>query len=365
MSDISMTKVGLIIGFMIAIILATVLLPEVNRNASRIALTNTTISEMVLTNNNTINTLSQSANSIFNATAKNQTFLNFSGVTTDQVSVPSESHINFNNSNYSISMWIKANSTSNYGFLVSKSSGGVNGYELFKDNNVGIIRFSACDSAGVCNAPFFDIQTTMSVTDNKWHHVVAQLERNVSARIFIDGFMNASSTGGANKTTATTDLLFIGARSGAGNFIFNGSIDEVRLYNRTLNTTEILTINASGRTANASLTNSTLGLWMSFNENQGTTTFDKSPFSNNGSFTTATYQNDGINNTLISSDYIINGNQFTLLNPIYSYSQLTINYGYNIITDTSSSIFIRLTGILFLVGVIVIFAYFINREWFE
>lgn len=68
-------------------------------------------------------------------------------------------------------------------------------------------------------------------------------------------------------------------------------------------------------------------------ENQGTTAYDSSGNGNNGTISGATWDNDGINNTLISGvDYTVSGNTFTIENEQYAWSQITAAYTFA--TDT-------------------------------
>jgi hypothetical protein len=91
------------------------------------------------------------------------------------------------------------------------------------------------------------IQTTISVTDNQWHHVAVVLADdgtpNVSEiKLYVDGLLQATtvSLSQAINTVSATDVL-LGACDYAGTkgFYFNGLMDEVRIYNRALADAEI------------------------------------------------------------------------------------------------------------------------------
>ena len=70
--------------------------------------------------------------------------------------------------------------------------------------------------------------------------------------------------------------------SSTPNAFFNGSIDELRVYNQTLIQSQISEIYNSGRIANSSLPSDGLVLWYSFDEGTGTTIYDKSGNGNHG-----------------------------------------------------------------------------------
>ena len=63
---------------------------------------------------------------------------------------------------------------------------------------------------------------------------------------------------------------------------FNGGIDEVRIYNRSLSSLEVSEIYNSGRIANSSLPSNGLVLWYAFDENSDTTVHDLSGNGNDG-----------------------------------------------------------------------------------
>jgi len=87
--------------------------------------------------------------------------------------------------------------------------------------------------------------------DDEWHCVVGQRE-GTSIRIFIDGYLEASNTVEADYDLSGTSQhnAYIGAitdnSSGSLFKLFNGLIDEVRVYGRALSAEEILWL--AGRT---------------------------------------------------------------------------------------------------------------------
>jgi|GEM_PF-1796120 len=67
-----------------------------------------------------------------------------------------------------------------------------------------------------------------------------------------------------------------------GNSYFNGSLDEIRIYNRTLSNWEINHLYNSGKNRNNSLTREGLAGYWSFDENNGSIAHDLSPYNNYG-----------------------------------------------------------------------------------
>ena len=70
-------------------------------------------------------------------------------------------------------------------------------------------------------------------------------------------------------------------------------------------------------------------LYLPMNENQGTTTYDKGSLGINGSIVGASYNNDGIEKTLIDeTDYTQTENIFTIINDEYSWTQTRLSYAF-------------------------------------
>lgn len=77
---------------------------------------------------------------------------------------------------------------------------------------------------------------------------------------------------------------------------------------------------------------------LKLNENTGTTAHDTSGNANNGTISGATWQNDGINITLVSLlDYTLSNNIFTLVNNVYSYNLINVNYDYLISSSSTEN----------------------------
>ncbi len=138
-------------------------------------------------------------------------------------------------------------STGFYGVLIDGSASGV---ELY--TNYGNV-----SPAGIAQT---------SINNGQWHHIVGVWSGNTTMTTYLDGVNRGSSTGvplsiGSNESA-------IGANKTSNRFYFNGSIDDVRIYNRALSATEIATLYANrpiATTVNASpisrLTSGLVGYW--------------------------------------------------------------------------------------------------------
>jgi len=99
--------------------------------------------------------------------------------------------------------------------------------------------------------PDFTLLSSSTVNDGAWHHVVATRNNaNGLMRIYLNGVLNASGIGPAGARTAPANLRLGSIRGTTG--FFNGSLDEVRLYNTILSQTEITRLAKVGSTLVAS-----------------------------------------------------------------------------------------------------------------
>ena len=107
-------------------------------------------------------------------------------------------------------------------------------------NTSGIAEFMATDSDG--NS--FSVQGTNSIPDNlvndgKWHHIAAVQDRdNNELRLYIDGKLEGTTTS-TSYTGNFSDSNPVNMGYLLGDLYYNGILDEIALYNRTLTETEI------------------------------------------------------------------------------------------------------------------------------
>ena len=84
------------------------------------------------------------------------------------------------------------------------------------------------------------VNYTANMADNEWHHIVGTYNSTEQLlRIYVDGVLRNSTNDTGTGAPISADQLFIGGRDRATANTFNGTIDEVYLYNRTLNETEV------------------------------------------------------------------------------------------------------------------------------
>jgi len=94
---------------------------------------------------------------------------------------------------------------------------------------------------------------------------------------------------------------------------FNGSIDEVRIYNKTLNITEVENIYSAKRAyTNQTISSDGLILWLPINEKSGTDVFDATGNLGNGDLTGSDYE--WTNGDLTEIKWIWDNSNYTIYN---------------------------------------------------
>ncbi len=194
------------------------------------------------------------------------TWLEFDGVN-DVVDVGSFNDIN--NTNFSLSFWVKnENQCGSQDSMIGKNFV----YWVYLRNDCNIIFTSR-------NKTLIDrtIISNQTLINDTWQYIVYTYN---GTHTF--GYINTSLVGTVNQQ----DIDDVGNTFHIGGAIngqyFDGSMDEIRVYNDTLTFAQITEIFDSGTIQNGSLPSENLILWYSFNEGSGSTVHDLSGNNNNG-----------------------------------------------------------------------------------
>lgn len=208
------------------------------------------------------------------------THLNFDGVNDFVVSTNA---ITNNTENQTYQAWFRIPSIpANSDRILQRGNDGTGGWSLQIDVNA-----AGRLSAGISATPDTFITGTTVLTPNTWYQATFVFENNNSLRLYLNGNLEASIVIG-NRTLRNSDNRL---RIGTGNLAseyFNGDIDEVRVWNKVLNATDIL------NTMNCELQATETGLVAYYKFNQGndsvnnstvTSLLDSSGNANNGTLT--------------------------------------------------------------------------------
>jgi len=143
----------------------------------------------------------------------------------------------------SFSIWLKATSVGNdksliYGYIITSNS----------DNKLSIRYDSSGYQGGgtnvikmgiTVNTNDITLESSNNVQTTDWQHLVLTWKSGEQIKLYIDGILDVPTYNSASEVGVITGLtkFFIG--SGRLSEYWNGSIDEVRIYNRSLSADEI------------------------------------------------------------------------------------------------------------------------------
>ncbi|HVV39360.1 MAG TPA: LamG-like jellyroll fold domain-containing protein, partial [Candidatus Paceibacterota bacterium] len=149
---------------------------------------------------------------------------------------------------FSLAAWVKRTGNSN------GQAGTIIGKEMSSNHQFFLeVQDSDASNANKIRFAIWDVDTTQysatTLQNNKWYHIVATYDDTTKAKtIYINGVSDSVVTG-SGSPVANSDTLKIGYSQGTSNAnnYFNGSIDEVRLYNRALSAGEVLQLYQLGK----------------------------------------------------------------------------------------------------------------------
>jgi len=212
--------------------------------------------------------------------------LRFDG-TDDYVRIPNSASLN-PTTTVTVELWVKpasAASASDYRTVAGKeiqSVGDRGGYAIIVNTDqTGIGFYFTRDIGGGCAVPNLGGDEFYSVSPEVWHHIVGTYDRTQNLMLLYHNGSLAASLGPCTAAVGTTTKPFyIGAdpeNNSAGTAEFQGVIDKVRIYNRTLSASE-MQAHYNGIFSDET---GLIGLWH-FDEGTGTSTADTSGNGNNG-----------------------------------------------------------------------------------
>lgn len=185
--------------------------------------------------------------------------LNFNG-TSDFVQVSDAPNLNFGSGSLSLDAWVNvpAPGTGLMPIVDKEVSGPTDvpyGYAFYvSGGHLGFSMNNDVNSAPHASIGADDLSTNLA--DNLWHHVAVTVQRNPASAtggsLLIDGVPVATfdTTPFINLTADNTGDLIVGSRNRLGRLpvsdFFNGSIDEVEIFDRALGSQEIFDIFHAG-----------------------------------------------------------------------------------------------------------------------
>ncbi len=151
--------------------------------------------------------------------------------------VPDAPELRFGTGPFSVEAWVRVFDEANtFQAIVSKvvNFNTLNGYQLGYEGNNIILRVG--DGTN-------EIQITgfTNVNDGQWHHIAATFNRPANAQLFVDGNLDGQQDMSAiGPVNPSEPLSFSGVYVGGNALnLFNGAIDEVRIWNSVRTNAEI------------------------------------------------------------------------------------------------------------------------------
>ncbi|MDD4062226.1 MAG: LamG domain-containing protein [Candidatus Pacebacteria bacterium] len=167
--------------------------------------------------------------------------LDFDG-TDDYVNCGSGTSLDSITTQVSISQWIKFNTSQNTRcFIFRRLDTSHSSYAIGVDDSTNnIIKFYTLTDTGNSNT----LTSPLTYNDGNWHNVVG-VWNGTNKFLYIDGMQVATIAFSGTMNNWGSANLYLGSLSGYAQF-FNGSIDDIRIYNRALTAEEIRLIYESG-----------------------------------------------------------------------------------------------------------------------
>lgn len=178
--------------------------------------------------------------------------LAFNGI--NSVASVSDNAVFSGKSALSISFWFYANAWGTNSGLVTKPGTGDNSTYEFQIGKYGssikfnIYNATACSSG--CEAVYATVPSA-----GVWHHLVATYDdASDTMLVYIDGVQvaqNTSANGGINNTSSA--LEFAAENGVSGGRLFNGKLDDIRIYDGVLTAIQVSSLYTGGTTARVQL----------------------------------------------------------------------------------------------------------------
>ncbi|MGD9714826.1 MAG: LamG-like jellyroll fold domain-containing protein, partial [Thermomicrobiales bacterium] len=149
--------------------------------------------------------------------------------TDDYVDAPYNSAIDVGTGDFTVSLWAKTSNKTEYQTLFSRDN---------PANGAGIILYTA-PTSGVFRTWVGSIALngTIDIANGSWHHVVL-VRTSGTIKHFVDGAFDVSAAATGNINQSNNNIVRFG-KAGDGFYKLNGSLDDVRIYNRALSPAEI------------------------------------------------------------------------------------------------------------------------------
>ena len=182
------------------------------------------------------------ANDTSNSTGKFGKGAKFNGSSSD-ILVSGLNSMFSTKATFTVSLWFKTTATGNRALFDDYTSNNYNIQLYLYDGVVNVTtRFSGGDSNMTASSTTYN--------DGNWHHV-AVTSNQTTYNTYIDGGSPSTWTASSNSHSGQTPTVTIGASQGGTINFFSGEIDQLRIFNKALSSSEINTLyNETSSTVN-------------------------------------------------------------------------------------------------------------------
>ncbi len=155
----------------------------------------------------------------------------------DFIQVPHSSLFTFS-SKATINLWVKADSggTGNPRFFSKGST--PNGMEYFSDS-VGNQQKRVAFTGDIAGTSGLFGGYSKSLIGNQTWTMLTYIHDSLTSKLYINGVLDTTFANANGVLPQTTDDLFFGKHSQASTDYFNGSLDDINIYNKTLTQTQV------------------------------------------------------------------------------------------------------------------------------
>ncbi|MBL7933780.1 MAG: T9SS type A sorting domain-containing protein [Bacteroidia bacterium] len=165
----------------------------------------------------------------------------FTGSTTSYIELPNDSRIKSNS--LSFSCWVKLDALNSLQYIVFAKNTCVSWFEGYALTAVAVsgqiqYQIAKSSSSGVGCGTSGVLSSTGLYSPYIWHHVAFFID-NSNIKLYVDGSAAGSMASSVILNYDNTNVYLGGTNVSYFNYPLNGSIDNVRFYNRELTSTEV------------------------------------------------------------------------------------------------------------------------------
>lgn len=169
--------------------------------------------------------------------------------------------LSIGSTNFTIALWVKTTDTGGTGTNWYQGEGLVDAAVAGVSNDFGTALLHQKFALGIGN-PDTTLTSTIAINDGNWHQVAATWNISSGAvQLYVDGTLNTSGVAAKGGRNAPPTIQIGRDPNGA---YFNGTIDDVRLFNRILSKAEVIAL-ANPPAAPKGLAAVADGVWVRLN----------------------------------------------------------------------------------------------------